>query len=138
MNEEHHFPGLESDPASAQKWLSYAEDVFEAFKPDLDVLSILEFVLQLALEHPCAEVRVEAFRILQSGLVNHSESGLNLAMLAEILGNLEGEELMLALNTIGLSCDSSLRDRIVPFLDHEDYYVRAEAAEALAELEKEE
>ncbi len=134
MNLESPFPNSEDDPARITAWLNFADDLFEAYQPDYDIPRALRHVLHLALSHKSSEIRCEALSVLQMGLVRPEASTLSLLPIAEKLANLDGEELLMALNVIGLSGDLSLAPFLTPFLTHADKYVRAEASCANSEL----
>ena len=137
MNDQLIFPDPDGELSQISDWISFADDVFEAANPDVDVFAVLMHVLRVATEHGAAEVRSDAFRALQRGLVNHFSPRISLRKVAERLQNLQGEELLLALNVIGLSGDKTLCVYLSPFLTHVDRSVRAEADEARAALEVE-
>lgn len=134
MSIEPSFPNSEDDPARITAWLNFADDLFEAYKPDYDIPGVLQHVLHLALSHKSAEFRCEALSVLKMGLLRPEASNLSLLPIAEKLANLDGQELLLALNVIGLSGDPSLAPFLTPFITHADKYVRAEASCANSEL----
>ncbi len=71
---------------------------------------------------------------MKSGLLKHSGSCPSLRRVAENLHEMGGCELLLALHLVGMSGEKALLGYLDPFLNHDDPSIRAEAAEAKAEL----
>lgn len=131
------FPDVRGGASMILEWLRGHADWVAAFYPSeaRGDERLFRHVLLIALNHESSEIRCEALNVLQRSLEKHDTAHIFARPIAENLARFQGEELLVALNIIGLSCDPSLAEYLVPFLGCDDPHVRIEAFEANAELE---
>jgi hypothetical protein len=127
---------------NAERWgtaelldqLDEVDCIFETFEPGVDLLNVQKKVLELAKRCIDRDVRLEALRVLNKGIFQHSEVRVDLQTLAETLGEMEPEELALALDAIGSTGETKLADYVRPWLDSNNKRIRLAAESCLIEL----
>ena len=137
MRANEDFPDFLDDAAKILEWLQgYADSVASLYPSEIrDDERMFRHVLLMALGHDSREIRCEALNVLQRSLEKHDTAHIFARPIAENLIRLHGEELLISLSIIGLSCDPTLSDYLTPFLHHDDPHIRGEAFESISELE---